>query len=224
MALSQQYKGWTLRHVGLALFSIALFCGAVILGPVGELVALLLLVAAVVTAWAFVRRAPSGFGLADGVMLGIGWLVFGTLANAVNPFPHVRHAAAKRTQCLSNVKQQAIAMSMYASEYDDHFPLADSWHTANEPFVKDELRCPSATSPWTYAMNSPLSGKAFDAIDQPADLVLLFEADASLPNASGGREWLVFRHPLGESKVATIGFADGHAKLRNATQAAALQW
>ena len=128
--------------------------------------------------------------------------------------------AAAHIACMCNVRQEALGMLMYTADFDDRLPLAESWHVGSKPYVKLDLRCPTATSPWTYAMNSALSGRSLESLDQPAEHVLLFEANAALPNASGGREWLVLRH----QGRATIGFVDGHAKLQTSAQAAALKW
>lgn len=126
-----------------------------------------------------------------------------------------------QVSCLSNVKQLGMGMAMYAADYDDHFPLASAWHTALKPYTKQEFHCPEATSAWSYAMNSSMSGANAQTIEAPELRVLLFDAEAALPNASGGREWLAPRHKLGR---AIIGLADGSAKSYSAETAAQLAW
>ena len=128
-----------------------------------------------------------------------------------------------RISCLSNVKQLGMGMLMYTADHDDHYPLASVWHTALVPYTKNEdlLHCPEATSPWSYAMSGSMSGVAYETIEAPELRVLLFEANAALPDASGGREWLAPRHKLG---LAIIGFADSSAKFFTSETAAQLNW
>lgn len=64
--------------------------------------------------------------------------------------------AAKKTTCLSNMKQMGLGVFMYASDYDDYFPMDShmggyqlSWLRTIEPYVKAKLllyRCPSDRS------------------------------------------------------------------------------
>src|ERR1044071_10139245 len=55
---------------------------------------------------------------------------------------------AKRTTCLSNVKQIALGLSMYSDEYDDYLPPAAVWANACLPELKnvDVMRCPGLAS------------------------------------------------------------------------------
>ena len=57
-------------------------------------------------------------------------------------------------------------------------------------------------------LNIRLSSKKTTDVDVLATTVLLFEADAYEPNASGGSEWFVARH-LGSG---ALYFCDGHSK------------
>ena len=41
-------------------------------------------------------------------------------------------AAAKAAASVSNVKQSALAIVMYGSDYDDNFPLSTAWNTGND--------------------------------------------------------------------------------------------
>lgn len=128
-----------------------------------------------------------------------------------------------RSACLSSIRQSALALIIYASDNNDTLPLAESWHTATRPYFKRELGCPISTAPWPFAMNSEASGhKYVPNIDEQWS-VLLFEADAQLPNASGGREWLVFRHG-NENTFASIAFLDGHARLIMKDRVPSLNW
>jgi prepilin-type processing-associated H-X9-DG protein len=78
--------------------------------------------------------------------------------------------AAKKTSCLSNMKQYGVAHQMYASDNEDAYvepyilppyyyaatwPNTSTWHTAIQPYIKskDMSRCPSNP----YAKDSNLS-------------------------------------------------------------------
>jgi prepilin-type processing-associated H-X9-DG protein len=58
---------------------------------------------------------------------------------------------ARQTSCLSNMKQVATAVVMYAQDYDEMFPIGvpddwnQSWPTAVQPYIKNigAFRCPS---------------------------------------------------------------------------------
>lgn len=141
---------------------------------------------------------------------------------------------AKRTACLSNIRQLSLVNLMYAADNDDTLPLADNWREVSEPYIKPEedylqqkyvkreMKCPIATTPWHYAMNTQAAGyqieNGHDELDY--ERVMLFEADAYLPNASGGAEWFVMRH----DGFGTIGFVDGHAKFISEKSAHKLVW
>jgi len=90
--------------------------------------------------------------------------------------------------CARNLKQLALAMLMYAQDYDDRLPPAAVWMDSLEPYVKDLeplLRCPRDTRPYSYAMNSGLSGARSTVIREANKVVMLFESDSGRRNASG---------------------------------------
>lgn len=146
------------------------------------------------------------------------------------------NGSTKARTCILNIKQLTLANLMYAADNNDTLPLADKWRDASAQYIqpemdvlqqkpfKRELKCPIATSPWHYAMNDKaagfqLEGKQDEIFD---DRVMLFEADAQLPNASGGIEWFVFRHA--DDKRGMIGFMDGHARSIPKERVAAFDW
>ena len=180
------------------------------------IVALLFALVALAFAVSCVRRSIPGERLVVSVRLGVAWVLIAVIAVGM---PVIPREAVVLPYCLSNLKQQALGMIMYAADYDDRFPLAPNWHDATMRYVKNEFHCPLATAKWSYAMNARASGLlSYD--ERLADLVLLFEANARLPNASGGPEWLAFRHD-GGTNVATF---DARVHARTREQAAALQW
>lgn len=60
-------------------------------------------------------------------------------------------AAAKAAASLSNVKQESLAIIMYASDYDDTLPKATSWNTGSDPLWFG--RAGTAFSTWGYLVN-----------------------------------------------------------------------
>ena len=136
-------------------------------------------------------------------------------------------ASAQQVTCLSNVKQLGTAMSMYASDWDDRYPLADNWNEALAPYAKDPenlIICPAAESKDepSYAMNGQLSGFPERSISSPADIVMLYD---SVPgrNRSGGPE-LLPSPPRHTGDNNTVGFVDGHVKSVERSDTSALKW
>ena len=76
--------------------------------------------------------------------------------------------------------------------------------------MSGELRCPEVKSGWNLCVNGTVSRLAVERIRQPGQVVMLFEAEAAVADASGGAESVKVRH----DGRASIGFCDGHASLR----------
>lgn len=109
--------------------------------------------------------------------------------------------AAKQTQSLSNIKQMALGLLIYAADYDDLFPAAQSTKAVRfviYPYVKnlDVFRSKNPIGS-EFNFNTALSGVSQVDIPDPVGTVLLYEPIA----------W-----PDGTRVVA---FADGHAKKVN---------
>ena len=215
---------WAVRQLGLAVLSIALFCAAVqALDFDFEFVLpALLLVAGLIAAIAAVRQSPKAWWPAA-LQLAFAWLLFG-FATSILTWRTAKGGYGMHTACMSNVKQQALGMLMYAADFDDRLPLADSWHAACGPYVRLDFHCPFETSGWSYAMNRARSGAETATFQQPGLQVILLEADAVLPDASGGLESMVFRHAYGEELRSMVGFMDGHVTSSNSARAAQLRW
>ena len=216
-----------LQHGLLVVLSIALFCVATTsLACMDMGLALVSLIGALVTAAAGLLLRPKEGRAREGCLLGATWLLFGLLAVVFLTGHPGDGTYSPRTRCISNIKQLALGMLMYAADFDDRFPPANAWHGAIQPYTKleDLFHCPVATSAWSYAMDSSMSMVLTESEKKPERQVLLFEANATLPNASGGREWLAPRHESGKEAVANIGFVDGHGKRFTFAEAATLKW
>lgn len=148
--------------------------------------------------------------------------IFFVVSAIVAPIIAASRPVATRSTCLSNLKQLALGQIMYASDYDERFPIAGQWSDLIYPYTKkmEILKCPEAKTPESYSMNDAVSSFSTEKLSSPDQTVLLFEADAYLVNASGGREWFVRRH----DDTGSVAFTDGHAKRINAFSTPSLEW
>ncbi len=129
------------------------------------------------------------------------------------------------SRCLSNLRQLGTAVMTYAQDYDEHMPLAVHWAELIGPHIADVAEnpfvCPSANSPGSYAMNAALSTTSLQDIPDPAETVLLFDADAPGRSFAGGQQDLAKTRHGG---LPNVGFADGHAKHANEYVQKKLRW
>jgi len=111
--------------------------------------------------------------------------------------------AAKKTQCLSNVKQLGLATIMYSLDHDDVLPKTSAgWKAAIMPYAKNEqiFHCPDDTSgAVSYFLDPRVAGMSTTRIAQPAATAMVVE---------GTTKKTAFRH----GGSAMIAFTDGHAK------------
>ena len=146
---------------------------------------------------------------------------------------------ARQTSCLSNVKQIALAMHMYAQDYDEMLTTAQNspegqpttyWYQMLAPYMANEqiLVCPSnATRAVGYGWNYPHAPYRLDRgdtltlgeIDHPSEFMLFGDSnDSRWRWLYCGPHWPDGIHD-DTNMVATIhneganfAFADGHAK------------
>jgi len=139
--------------------------------------------------------------------------------------PHfMRFQGSTRPICLSHVKNLALAMYMYADDYDGHFPASAAWCNALCDYVGnlDNFHCDKAPSlPCGYAYNSPMPAISLKQLSDPRRTVVIFESARGW-NAAGGIELLPSepRHGGGDY----YGFADGRARWVKRSEASALIW
>ncbi len=122
--------------------------------------------------------------------------------------------AARRTACLSNLKELATAQQLYANDYEGRFPIASRWGDLTRPYVR-ELRsyhCPSVPQgQFGYAMNVHLSRQKMSALRNLAQIPLLYDSTNLAWNAHDPFTSLP-NPPRHGQKGNNIAFADGHAK------------
>jgi len=114
---------------------------------------------------------------------------------------------ARRTSCLSNLKQIGLAFMQYSQDYDEAYPLSsfpagnNSWTAGAQPYLKSTqlFRCPSDTGArWdapaappadsyyttSYIMNAWIAGTnpyaKLPALQRPASVIILAEANADV--------------------------------------------
>jgi hypothetical protein len=159
------------------------------------------------------RGRLSGKGLAiGGICLGGCSLLLVPLLLAVL-FPVFARAreAARKAQCLSNVKNLALAVQMYQADWNV-FPDGAQWCDVTGEYTKGAqvYACPSAPAPrCAYAYNAALSRQAAASLPDPGQTIALFESDRGWDAA--GDESLMCAKPrhLGGDNW---GYADGHAQ------------
>lgn len=140
-------------------------------------------------------------------------------------FSKAREAARAATS-MSNLKQIALAILIYAQAHNDRLPDAGRWAeeilplwvdpkasaAEKERSSKSLFRDPSAPEgqDWTYAFNQNLSGLPLSSLKDPANTVLVFESTTALKNAADAGPSLP--RPGRHSGGSHYAFADGHVR------------
>jgi prepilin-type processing-associated H-X9-DG protein len=155
----------------------------------------------------------------------VSYLVEMPVVTALVPAFTKARQSARKTQCLANIKNLAVAMNMYLADYD-RFPKADRWVEALAEYGVTErsLKCPDDDSDakCSYAMNWGFSGKPASAIKDAANQVIFYETANPGDTPRGGKTDVASppRHLGGNN----FGFVDGHAKWSLEAAAEELQW
>jgi prepilin-type processing-associated H-X9-DG protein len=112
--------------------------------------------------------------------------------------------SARQSVTLSNAKQVALGLMIYAQDYDDAFPYAQSTKAmqfATFPYVKNKSIFKSANPKGgMFLFNMAISGANGSSITEPASTILIFESE---PWSDGRR---------------AVAFCDGHAKFVNSKE------
>lgn len=134
--------------------------------------------------------------------------------------------AARAASSMSNLKQIALALFMYAQAHNDRLPDAAHWADAVLPFLLDlkatgaekarasQALFHDASAPegqtWTYAFNRNLSGLPLSSLKDLANTVLVFESTTDVKNAADVGQSLP--RPGWHGGGSHYAFADGHVK------------
>jgi len=124
-----------------------------------------------------VRPAPS-FRIVE-VFVALGMLaVLGAILFPV--FARSREKA-RRTSCLSNMRELALGIQMFAKDYEGRLPGTVTWAEDIRPYVQNKqiFECPERPrgEKGGYALNPLVAGKKLEDIADPATTVLLYEVD-----------------------------------------------
>lgn len=119
-------------------------------------------------------------------------------------------------RCLSIVKVNATAMIIYQADWDDRFPLRDSWQDAARNYLNTDRydRCPLLQKEkpnaqiFGFALNKELAGQRTPKNSQGFPLV--FDSINLARNASGTIESLPL--PGRHEGTNNIAYTDGSAK------------
>lgn len=145
-------------------------------------------------------------------LAGVGIIII--IAGIILPIQACACSRAQTVQCLSNTKQQAVAMATYAADWDYLFPNRDHWMDRITPLIKqkDALRDPEVeiANMYGYAFDSRLSSASAFKQPDPAKAPLLYDSINLGKNASDPFTSLPVkgRHK-GRNNIA---YADGHAR------------
>jgi hypothetical protein len=87
----------------------------------------------------------------------VGGLIFGLWFVLYFTFESARKKA-RGASCQSNLKQLGLATIQYVRNYDEKFPLAQSWHEDLMPYAQNEnvFHCPARIA-HGYALNGYIS-------------------------------------------------------------------
>jgi len=133
--------------------------------------------------------------------------------------PSPRREIACRIKCSVNLKSLGITMQIYASDYNDKYPVADRWCDLLIRHSKAEEKmfiCPYAErGRCHYAINPNCEPNS------PEDIVLLFETKGGW-NQVGGLELLTTKNH--KDKGCNILFNDGHVEFVKAEDITKLKW
>ncbi len=139
--------------------------------------------------------------------------IIAILASILFPVFAQARAAAKKTACLSNMKQIGLGFTMYANDSNESFPVGAyntfspgaGWAGAIRPYLKNTgvLQCPDDTtanvaaqgggyakSRVSYVYNTNIAKNPASASHTaPASTILATEGDADVAEASVDGEW-----------------------------------
>ena len=125
---------------------------------------------------------------------------------------------ARAVSCMSNEKQQALAVLMYVQDYDETMPRPVAWMDDVMPYLKNEqvFHCPSIslgriTPDCGYAFDKRLFKQNLADIFSPATSAMLYDSTDLSRSAADACKSL----PTGvqiRHLADNIAFMDGHAR------------
>jgi hypothetical protein len=171
------------------------------------------------------RLQGQGFALAGIITSGLSLLMLPFFAAMMLPALSKAKQRAQSIQCVSQMKQLALGLRMYASDNKDTFPPADTWCDSIQSYVvkPQTFQCNADNSGQrsSYAFNKKVAGKKEAKVDPQT--VVLFEVQGGAGwNESGGRELIMPRSRHGQMVV--VGLADGSVMQIPISRVNTLRW
>lgn len=154
--------------------------------------------------------------LALGLLLGA-VLLFFAADILICPYCNGKQSAMGSV-CLSNTKQQATALILYASEHDERFPRRDYWMDWIAPYARGHdffHHAGPAPRSLGYAFNAALSERI--APQNPEAVPMNYDSANPIRNASD--RFTSLPRPGRHGGKNSVAYADGHAR-RITTEAA----
>lgn len=112
-----------------------------------------------------------------------------------------------------HLKQCALGITLYTSDWDDHYPLANTWVDSIVPYhvAEASLHSPAIVKDnptgFGYAFNIDLVGASVSALENPATTTTLFDSTVLTRNATAPTTTLP--NPARYNGKNTIAHADG---------------
>jgi len=151
--------------------------------------------------------------------------VMAILAGMLLPALASAKTKSQSIMCMSNMKQLALGLRMYADDNKDQFPQGANWCDAIQPYLGggQALKCFSGDPNQRahYGFNASLAGTKVSQIQSPAQTVLVFEIEGGW-NVSGGPETLLKKPWHG--RAVGLAFADGHSEIANPPRLQTMRW
>ena len=120
----------------------------------------------------------------------------------------------RRDPCLTNLKQQGIALAVYADDSNDRLPPRDSWMDATDAYVRNERarHCPQALpkGAYGYAFNGALDRKPLSQIEDVTTTPMAYDSVNPIRDASDLFKSLP--SPGRHKGRDTVVYGDAHAK------------
>lgn len=158
---------------------------------------------------------PKAFATAIGLCLGLA-----VIAALLYPVYAPSYVNSRGTHDLSNLKQSGVALLMYASDYDERFPVSSRWvdslmsYTKNEDIFRSSTATPKNPLDYGFAFRKEFSLKPIKDFAEPEHQVALFDSTILSRNATSGLESLPKpgRYSRDSEPGNLFGYVDSHVR------------
>jgi len=126
--------------------------------------------------------------------------------------PTVEPPADQYEVSRTRLRHCAVGITLYSSDYDDRYPLANTWMDSLTPYRVEEgsfhspLAAAANAANYGYAFNLDMIGQSFSSLENPATMTMLFDSTVLTRNATASTSTLP--NPPRYSGRNTIAHAD----------------